>query len=137
MEKEIVSLSGLFDKELKEKQIDPEKYRNNFFEKHKIPSYIQLISEEKNLFFIDHSKTKKNLEYAFKLSFKDDKFFLYSYTRDEDQKYFNEFSLIDTKEIVISTFIKKYEYLAPFLFKIFNPANVLLSINPEYMNNNI
>lgn len=134
MEKEIVSLSGLFDKELKEKEIDPEKFRNNFLEKHKIPSYIQLIFEEKNLFFIDHSKTKKKIEYAFKLSFRDDKFYLHFYTRDENQKYFNEFSLIDTKEIGISIFLKKYEYLAPLLFKIFNPANVLLSINPELMN---
>lgn len=112
---EIASISGLFDKELRERNIKPEKIRKEYCKM--IPRHFEFIDEEKVIFFIDR-------DIAHKVYFRDNEFFecIYKVTRNEFEL---DFKLVKNEKLDLLSFLEKYDYLGRMFLRIFNPADVV------------
>lgn len=127
---EIASLSGLFDKELREKNIDPEKIRKNYCKV--IPKHIELIPEEKVILFIEHPPNGALANKAKKVFFSDNKFFLITFERLDEETDFNNhtignynFKFVKMEPLNVLEFLEKHDYLGKLFLRTFNPFDVV------------
>lgn len=112
---EIASISGLFDKELRERNVKPEKIRKEYCKM--IPRHLEFIDEEKVIFFIDR-------DVGHKIYFRDNEFYecVYNVTRNEFEL---DFKLVKNEKLDLLSFLEKYDYLGRLFLKIFNPTDVV------------
>lgn len=127
---EIASISGLFDKELREKNIDPEKIRKNYCKI--IPRHIELIPEEKVILFIEHPPNGALANIAKKVWFYDNKFFLSTFEYKDEER--DNFKLIKIEPLNLLEFLEKYDYLGKLFLRTFNPLNIVEALERNERN---